>query len=393
MLRHDPRSSHATMTAIGALKPIRLANEMRTDVFDSLAQQVFCIVSEIRPRFVVRNMLRHDPRSAHAKTTAIGASKPLRFANTTRTDVFDSLAQQVFCLVSETRQRFLIRNMLRYDPRSSHATMTAIGASKPIRFANTARTDVFDSVTQQVFCLVSEIRPRFVVRNMLRHDPRSAHAKTTAIGASKPLRFANTTRTDVFDSLAQQVFCLVSETRQRFLIRNMLRYDPRSSHATMTAIGASKPIRFANTARTDVFDSVTQQVFCLVSEIRPRFVVRNMLRHDPRSAHAKTTAIGASKPLRFANTTRTDVFDSLAQQVFCLVSETRQRFLIRNMLRYDPRSSHATMTAIGASKPIRFANTARTDVFDSVRQQVFCLVIREGFLDPTAICCPEYVKT
>ncbi|KAF7814710.1 Ribonuclease H-like domain containing protein [Senna tora] len=56
-------------------------------------------VYEIRPRFVVRNMLRHDPRSSHAKTTPIGASKPLRFANTSRTDVFDSLAQQVFCLV------------------------------------------------------------------------------------------------------------------------------------------------------------------------------------------------------------------------------------------------------------------------------------------------------
>ncbi|KAF7802564.1 uncharacterized protein G2W53_041675 [Senna tora] len=56
-------------------------------------------VFEIRSRFLVRNMLIHDPRSSHAKTTPIGASKPLWVANTTRTDAFDSLAQQVFCLV------------------------------------------------------------------------------------------------------------------------------------------------------------------------------------------------------------------------------------------------------------------------------------------------------
>ncbi|KAF7814726.1 uncharacterized protein G2W53_028695 [Senna tora] len=101
-----------------------------------------------------------------------------------------------------------------------------------------------------------------------------------------------------------------------------------------------------------------------VSEIRPRFIVRNTLRHDPHSSHAKTTPIGASKQLQFANTTRTDVFDSLAQQ---------------NMLRHDPRSSHAKKTPIGASKPLRFANTTRTNVFDSHAQQVLCLVIREGF--------------
>ncbi|KAF7812706.1 uncharacterized protein G2W53_033682 [Senna tora] len=165
--------------------------------------------------------------------------------------------------------------MLRHDPRSSNAKTTPIGASKPLRFANTTRTDVFDSLVQQVFCLVvSEIRPRFVVRNMLRHDPSSSHAKTTPIGASKSLR-----------------------------------HDPRSSHAKTTPIGASKPLRFANTTRNDVFDSLAQQVFCLiiregfrdptVSEIRSRFVVRNMLRHDLRSSHAKTTPIGASKPLRF----------------------------------------------------------------------------------------------
>ncbi|KAF7839211.1 uncharacterized protein G2W53_007693 [Senna tora] len=57
----------------------------------------------------------------------------------------------------------------------------------------------------------------------------------------------------------------------------------------------------------------------MVSEFRPRFLVRNMLTHDPCSSHAKTTPIGPSNPLRFANTTRTDVFHSLARQVFCLV--------------------------------------------------------------------------
>ncbi|KAF7823688.1 uncharacterized protein G2W53_021832 [Senna tora] len=75
------------------------------------------------------------------------------------------------------------------------------------------------------------------------------------------------------------------------------------------------------------------------------------------------------------------------------VSEIRLRFDDRNMLRHDPRSSHAKTTPIGASKPLRFASTTRTHVFQSLAQQVFCLVIREGFLDPTAICRPEYVKT
>ncbi|KAF7834951.1 uncharacterized protein G2W53_009810 [Senna tora] len=104
-----------------------------------------------------------------------------------------------------------------------------------------------------------------------------------------------------------------------------------------------------------------------------------MLRHDPRSSHAKTTPIGASKPLGFANTTRIDVFDSVAQRVLCLVSEIRPRFVVRDMLRHDPRSSHAKTTPIGASKPLGFANTTRIDVFDSVAQRVLCLVIREGF--------------
>ncbi|KAF7835047.1 uncharacterized protein G2W53_009906 [Senna tora] len=224
MLRHDPRPSHAMTTAIGASKPLWF---LRSD-----------------PDFVIRNKLRHDPRPSHDMTTAIGASNPLRFANTTRTDVFHTLAQQVFCIVirevSEIRPRYVMRNMLRHDPRPSHAMTTPIGLSKPLRFTNTTRTKVFHSLAQQAFCLVvSEIRPRFVIRNMLRHDPRPSHAMTTAIGASKPLRFANTTRTDVFHTLAQQVFCIV--------IRE-----------------ASNPLRFANTTRVDVFHSFAQQVFCIV---------------------------------------------------------------------------------------------------------------------------------
>ncbi|KAF7832025.1 uncharacterized protein G2W53_014358 [Senna tora] len=326
-------------------------------------------ISEIRLRFDVRNMLIHDPRSSHAMTTPIGTSNPPQFANTTRTDVFDSLAQQVFCLVInegfrdptaisrpeyvktcskllpfqddsnwnikstpvfEIRLQFVVRNILRHDSRSSNAKKTPIGASKPLRFANTTRTDVFDALVLQVFCLV--IREG--------HDPRSSHAKMTPIGASKPLRFANTRRTDLFDSLAQQVFCLVSEIRPRFVLRNILIDDPRSSHGMSTAIGASKPLRFANTMRTDVFDSLAQQVFCLVSEIRPRFVVQSTLRHDPRSSHAKNTPIGASRR----------------------VYEVRPRFVVRNMLIHDQRFSHAMAIAIGASKRLRFANTTRTVV-------------------------------
>ncbi|KAF7820977.1 uncharacterized protein G2W53_026432 [Senna tora] len=390
-------------------------------------------------------MLRHDPRSSHAKTTPIPASKPLRFANTTRTDVFHSLSQQVFCLVIreslrdpttisrleyvKTRSTLLpchddsnssiktTPNMLRYDPHSSHAMKTPIGASKPLRFANTTRTDVFHSLAQQLFGLVihevSKIQPRFLVWNMLRHDPRSSHAMTTLIGASNPLGFTNTRRTDVFHSLAQQVFWLViregfrdltaiscpeyvmtrstillchddsnwsikttpvSEIRPQFVIRNMLRQDPRSSHALTTPIGASKPLWFANITRTDVFHSLPQQVFCLVIReghdprsshaMKTPIGASNPLRHDPRFSHAMKTPIGASKQLRFAKSKRTDVFNSLAQQ---------------NMLRHHPRSSHAKTTPIGASKPLRFVNTMRTDMFDSLAQQVFCLVIREGF--------------
>ncbi|KAF7821003.1 uncharacterized protein G2W53_026458 [Senna tora] len=110
-----------------------------------------------------------------------------------------------------------------------------------------------------------------------------------------------------------------------------------------------------------------------------------------------TTPIGASKQLRFANTTRTDVFHSLAQQVFCLVInevfEIRPRFFVRNMLRHDPHSSHAMTSPIPASKPLQFANTTRTDVFHSLAQQMFCLVIPEGFRDPAVICHSEYVLT
>ncbi|KAF7812675.1 uncharacterized protein G2W53_033651 [Senna tora] len=493
MLRHDPPSSQAKTTPIGASKPLRFANTTRTDVFDSLAQQVFCLVSEIGPRFDFPNMLRPDPRSSHAKTTPIGASKPIRFANTTRTDVFDSLAQQVFCLVIrecfldptaichpeyvetcstlhpwqdesnwsikttlvfEIQPRFVVRNMLRQDPRSSHAKRTPIGASKPLRFANTTGTDVFDSLAQQVVCLIiredesnwsiktTPVREYNANRRVFAYAtsllPRNSFLRSDCDLSSRicgdmmhappmprriQLEHQNHfgSRTDVFDSLAQQVFSLVSEIQQRFVVRNMLRQDTRTSHAKTTPIGASKPLRFLRSdcdlssricgdmihappmprriqlehqnhfgSRTDVFDSFAQQV----SEIRQRFVFRNMLRHDPCSSHAKTNPTGASKPLWFANTTRTDVFDSLAQQVFCLVirEEIRARFLVRNMLRLDPRFSHAKTTPIGASKPLPFANTTRTDVL-SLAQQVFCLVIRERFRDPSAICRPEYVVT
>ncbi|KAF7834882.1 uncharacterized protein G2W53_009741 [Senna tora] len=91
----------------------------------------------------------------------------------------------------------------------------------------------------------------------------------------------------------------------------------------------------------------------MVSEIRPRVLVWNMLRHDPSSSHAMKTPIRPSNPLRFANTTRTNVFQSLAHQVF----EIRFRFVTRNMLRHDPRSSHVMTTPFGASNPLRFANT------------------------------------
>ncbi|KAF7835063.1 uncharacterized protein G2W53_009922 [Senna tora] len=199
--------------------------------------------------------------------------------------------------------------------------------------------------------MVSEIRPRFLVWNMLRYDPRPSRAMKTPIGASKPLRFL---RSD-----------------PDFVIRNKLRHDPRPSHDMTTAIGASNPLRFANTTRTDVFHTLAQQVFCIVirevSEIRPRFVMRNMLRHDPRPSHAMTTPIGLSKSLRFRNTTRTKV------------SEIRPRFVMLNMLRHDPRPSHAMKTPIGTSKPLRFANTTRTDEFHTLAQQEFCIVIREGF--------------
>ncbi|KAF7834908.1 uncharacterized protein G2W53_009767 [Senna tora] len=122
-----------------------------------------------------------------------------------------------------------------------------------------------------------------------------------------------------------------------------------------------------------------------------------MVGHDPRSPHALTTPIGTSNPLRFANTTRTDVFNSLAQQVFCPILregfEIRPQFFVRNTVRHDARSSHAVTTSIGASNPLRFTNTTRTDVFNSLAQQVFCFIIREGLSDPTAISHPEYGST
>ncbi|KAF7835436.1 uncharacterized protein G2W53_010295 [Senna tora] len=36
-------------------------------------------------------------------------------------------------------------------------------------------------------------------------------------------------------------------------------------------------------------------------------------------------------------------------------------------------------TPIGASNPLRFANTTLIDVFHTLAQQVFSIVIREGF--------------
>ncbi|KAF7835461.1 uncharacterized protein G2W53_010320 [Senna tora] len=204
-------------------------------------------------------MLRHDPRSSHAETTPIGASKPLRFARTTRTDAFGSLAQQVFCLV------------IREDDSNWSIKTT------PVRKYNA--NDVFDSLAQQVFCLVSEIRPRFVDQNMLRHDPRSSHARTTPIGASKPLRFASTTRTDVFDSLAQQVFCLV------------IREDDSNWSIKTT------PVPKYNANRR-VLTPLRNKSFASFLRSDRDLSVRNMLRHDPRSSHAKTTPIAASKSLR-----------------------------------------------------------------------------------------------
>ncbi|KAF7801103.1 uncharacterized protein G2W53_045182 [Senna tora] len=118
-----------------------------------------------------------------------------------------------------------------------------------------------------------------------------------------------------------------------------------------------------------------------VFESRPRFVVRSLFRHDHAPPMPRRLQSEASKPLPFANTTRTEV------------SEIRPRFVVRNMLRHDPRSSHAKTTPIGASKPLPVREYTRTDVFDSLAQQVFCLVIREVSEIPTAICRPEYVKT
>ncbi|KAF7812657.1 uncharacterized protein G2W53_033633 [Senna tora] len=51
-------------------------------------------VSEIQPLFVVRNMLRHDPRSSHARQVQLEHQNH----SGSRTDVFDSHAQQVSCL-------------------------------------------------------------------------------------------------------------------------------------------------------------------------------------------------------------------------------------------------------------------------------------------------------
>ncbi|KAF7835511.1 uncharacterized protein G2W53_010370 [Senna tora] len=165
----------------------------------------------------------------------------------------------------------------------------------------------------------------------------------------------SSSRTDVFDSLAQQVFCLVI----------------REGFRDVTAICRPEYIETCSTLLPCKDDS---NLGIKTNPVHPTAICRpESLRHDPRSSHAKTTPIGASKPIQ--------------------VSEIRPRFVVRNTLRHDPRSSHAKTTPIGASKPLRFSNTTRTHVFDSLAQQVFCLVIREGFRAVTAICRPEYVET
>ncbi|KAF7800571.1 uncharacterized protein G2W53_044988 [Senna tora] len=133
----------------------------------------------------------------------------------------------------------------------------------------------------------------------------------------------------------------------RDVVRNMLRHDPRPSHAKRTPIGASKPLRFL---RSD------------------RDLSSGMLRHDPRSSHAKTTPIGASQPLRFANTTRADVFDSLAQEVFCLeergsclnISRTTNRGRIsETFTNYEAKDSCASES--NTSVRVVFANRSGFD--------------------------------
>ncbi|KAF7835150.1 uncharacterized protein G2W53_010009 [Senna tora] len=135
-------------------------------------------------------MLRHHPRPSHAMTSPIGASKPLRFPNTTRTDLFHSLAQQVFCIVI----------------REGFSDLTAICRLEYVKTSSTLLPCHDVSNWSIKTTPVSEIRTRFLVWNMLRYDPRSSHAMTTPIGSSNPLRFAYTTRSDVFHRLAQQVF-------------------------------------------------------------------------------------------------------------------------------------------------------------------------------------------
>ncbi|KAF7835465.1 uncharacterized protein G2W53_010324 [Senna tora] len=130
-------------------------------------------------------------------------------------------------------------------------------------------------------------------------------------------------------------------------------------------------------SRTNVFDSLAQQVFCLV--IREGF-------RDP-TAICRPGYVGTLSTLLPCQD------DSNWGIKTPPVSKIRLRSVLWGTLRHDPSSYHAKTNPIGASKPLRFANTTRTDVFDSLAQQLFCLAIREGFLDPTAICRPEYVET
>ncbi|KAF7802488.1 uncharacterized protein G2W53_041599 [Senna tora] len=142
-----------------------------------------------------------------------------------------------------------------------------------------------------------------------------------------------------------------------------------------------------------------------------------MLRHDLRSSHAKTTPIGASKPLRVANTTRTDVFDSLAQQVFCLVIhevvmameergsclnifrttnhgrilENISNYKAKDMLRKQWRSLDHVLTyfegqrAVGSQKPSRITRQKTCCASESNTSVRVVFANRSGFDAPIAV--------
>ncbi|KAF7835051.1 uncharacterized protein G2W53_009910 [Senna tora] len=130
-----------------------------------------------------------------------------------------------------------------------------------------------------------------------------------------------------------------------------------------TPIGSLNPLRFANTTRIDVFYSLAQQVFCIV--IREGF-------SDPTAICLPEYVKTGSSPLPCLDDSNWNIKSTT-------VSEIRPQFVIRDMFRYDPHPSHAITTPIGASKPLRFAITRGTDVFHSLVEHLFCLIIREGF--------------